>query len=225
MSGYDLLFCEMPLPDTGLGPETLFCTRACDGVFSDFYRITADGRLLGLFEELPPTANRPGQPAHGAAAAGYPAEGDPLTWNGDIEFWSLQRSRQVFFACLVDGRCVRILPEDNYRAPMEKGRRYSRQFQTEPSGLSSRMEAYHLLRDLIFCFLTLFQQIVEQLLLVGEQIRQPLLGSRAICNGCPLCHLQDVAARERNPLVKVVSSLGHEATPFPSLLRQHPMRF
>ncbi|WP_157733026.1 hypothetical protein [Bosea sp. AS-1] len=72
---------------------------------------------------------------------------------------------------------------------------------------------------------SLLQQIVEQFLLVGEQICQPLLGSRAICNGCPLCHLQDVAARERDPLVKVVSSLGHEATPFPSVRRQHPMTF
>lgn len=125
MSGFDLLFCDMPLPDAGLGPETLFCTRAFDGVFSDVYRIMADGHLFGPFEELPPTANRPGQPAHRAAATGYPAEGDPLAWNGDIEFWSLQRPRQVFFACFVEGRCVRILPENDYRALMEKGRRWA----------------------------------------------------------------------------------------------------
>jgi len=46
MSGYDLLFCEMPLLDTWLGPETLFYTRAFDGVLSDAYRITADGYLF-----------------------------------------------------------------------------------------------------------------------------------------------------------------------------------
>lgn len=124
MSGYDLLFCEMPFPDTGLGPETLFYTRAFDGVLSDVYRITADGHLFGPFEEVPPSANEPDQPTHGAAAIRYPAQGPPLAWNGDIEFWS-QHPRHVFFACFVDGRCVRILPENEYRSLMEKGRRWA----------------------------------------------------------------------------------------------------
>ncbi|MDU0343994.1 hypothetical protein [Bosea rubneri] len=125
MSGYDLLFCEMPLPETKLGPETLFCTRAFDGVFSDVYRITADGYLFGPFEEVPPPANRPAQPTHGAAATGYPADGRPLAWNGDIEFWSQQHPRQVFFACFVDGRCVRILLDSDYRSLMERARRWA----------------------------------------------------------------------------------------------------
>ena len=125
MSGFDLLFCDMPLPDTELGPESLFCTRAFDGVFSDVYRITADGHLFGPFEEdPPPPANRPDQPTH-VAAARYPAERHPLAWNGDIEFWSEQHPREVFFACFVDGRCVRILLESDYRSLMEKGRRWA----------------------------------------------------------------------------------------------------
>jgi len=53
MSGYDLLFCEMPLPDTGLGPETLFCTRAFDGVFNDVYSAALAGRGSDSVE-MPP---------------------------------------------------------------------------------------------------------------------------------------------------------------------------
>lgn len=53
MSGYDLLLCEMSLPDTGLGAEIIFCTRTFDGVFNDLYRITADGRLFGPVEQVP----------------------------------------------------------------------------------------------------------------------------------------------------------------------------
>lgn len=48
MSGFDLHFCDMPLPDTGLGPETLFCTRAFDGVFSDVYSHSSNGMSLDL---------------------------------------------------------------------------------------------------------------------------------------------------------------------------------
>jgi len=41
MSGYDLLFYEMPLPAARRGPETIFCTRAFDGAFNNLYRIKA----------------------------------------------------------------------------------------------------------------------------------------------------------------------------------------
>jgi hypothetical protein len=123
MSGHDLLFCEMPLPDTGLGPETLFCTRAFDGVFNDSYRITADGHLFGPVEQVFVYPNRPGEPVHAVAATDCPTEGPPLAWNGDIEFWSGQHSQLVFFACFVDGRCVRMLLESDYRSLMERARR------------------------------------------------------------------------------------------------------
>jgi hypothetical protein len=110
MGGYDLLFCEMPLPETTLGPETIFCTRAFDGVFNDLYRVTADGRLFGPVEPVLTYPSRPGEPAHHVAATDCPTDGPPLAWNGDIEFWSEQDSQVVFFACFVEGRCVRILP-------------------------------------------------------------------------------------------------------------------
>ncbi|HEY5798407.1 MAG TPA: hypothetical protein VIU82_25680, partial [Bosea sp. (in: a-proteobacteria)] len=94
---------------------------AFDGVWSDVYRITADGHLFGPFEEVPPSVN---QPDH-AAATKYPTQGPPLAWNGDIEFWSEGHPRHVFFACFVDGRCVRILPESEHRALMERARRWA----------------------------------------------------------------------------------------------------
>lgn len=124
MSGYDLLYCEMPLPAAGLGPTSLFFTRAFDGVWSNVCRITADGSLFGPFEEVPASATMP-DTLQQCPAAKYPAEGQPLDWNGDIEFWSEQRPRQVFFACFVDGLCVRILPKNEYLALMERGRRWA----------------------------------------------------------------------------------------------------
>lgn len=125
MSGYDLLFCEMSLPDTGLGPETIFCTRAFDGVFNDLYRITADGRLFGPVQQVLSYPNRAGAPVHGSVTTDYRAIGPPLAWNGDIESWSELDSQLVFVACFVDGRCVRILTKNNYSALMEKGRRWA----------------------------------------------------------------------------------------------------
>jgi hypothetical protein len=125
MSGFDLLLCEMPLPDDTFGPGTLFCTRAFDGVLSDVYWIAADGHRFGPFEESSLSATEPNQLARGDTGAGYRAESRPLAFNGDIEFWTLQPPRRIFFACLVDGRCVRILTEDEYCALMEKARRWA----------------------------------------------------------------------------------------------------
>jgi len=123
MGGYDLLFCEMSLPDTRLGPESIFCTRAFDGVFNDAYRITADGRLFGPAEQMLSYPTRAGAPVHVSVTTDYRAIGPPLAWNGDIEFWSEQESQLVFFACFVDRRCVRILTKNDYRALMERARR------------------------------------------------------------------------------------------------------
>lgn len=125
MGGYDLLLCEMSLPDTGLGPETIFCTRAFDGVFNDLYRITADGHLFGPVEQVLGVPNRPPKPADGAAATSDPATGPPLAWNGNIPLWNEKHPQLVFYACFVDGRCVRILRESDYRSLMEKGRRWA----------------------------------------------------------------------------------------------------
>lgn len=125
MAGYDLLFCEMPFPDAELGPETVFGTRAFDGVFNDIYRITADGRLIGPLEQVLSYPPQPGEPVRQVAATDWATGGTPLAWNGDIEFWSETHPPRVFFACFVDGRCARILPENDYRSLMEKGRRWA----------------------------------------------------------------------------------------------------
>lgn len=53
MSGFDLILCEMQLPEPRLGPETLFHPRALAGVFSEVYIITADGRLFGPYADVP----------------------------------------------------------------------------------------------------------------------------------------------------------------------------
>jgi len=81
MSGNDLLFCEMRLPDTRLGPETIFCTRAFDGIFNDLYRITADGRLFGPVERVlcdlatsKPDSRRGGPPFQTAFSRGHPGK-------------------------------------------------------------------------------------------------------------------------------------------------------
>lgn len=123
MSGYDLLLCEMSLPDPRFGPETLFLTRAFRGVFSELYVITADGHLLGPFDDVSLLAGATGSASKALASCG---EEDPsCTFNGDIEFWANEHLAPTFFACFIDGRCVRILEERCYRELMVRARRWA----------------------------------------------------------------------------------------------------
>lgn len=122
MSGFDLIICEMALPDPSVAPDTLFQTRAFNGVFEDVYRITAEGELHAPAVEqvLSYGAN---QPVEDDTTTSSEAENRNPDFNGDIEFWNPQPPWQTFFACFIDGQCVAILTEGDYRAVMEKGRR------------------------------------------------------------------------------------------------------
>lgn len=78
MGRYDLLFCEMPLPDAELGPEAVFCTRTFDGVLNNLYRITADRRLSGPVEQVLSYQNRASEHSRACVTADYRAMGPPL---------------------------------------------------------------------------------------------------------------------------------------------------
>lgn len=106
MSGYDEIRCEMPMPASELGPDTVFHTRAFIAVFGESYTITSDGRLVrhpwpslsvspvedGQEESLVETGVR--DPADQARKDKGEA------FNGDVEFWTTEPIRRTFFVGL-----------------------------------------------------------------------------------------------------------------------------
>jgi hypothetical protein len=130
MSGYDEIRCRMPLPAPGLSTETVFQTRAFVGVFGEHYTISSDGRLIYhrlMVAPLSPTAPEQTKPWTETEFASGPPDtvrGDvEVAYNGDLEFREFGPVPRTFFACFIDGRCVRVLGEGDYHDLMEKARR------------------------------------------------------------------------------------------------------
>jgi hypothetical protein len=105
-------------------------TRDTPAQFFEDYSITAEGRLIHHGTEEVPEDERPhgDHPSIFANSVGAwrlaPDRDEEVPFNGDLTITDLSSvSGPTYVACFIDGRCVRILLEDQHKQLMEAGRR------------------------------------------------------------------------------------------------------
>jgi hypothetical protein len=130
VSVWDDIRCEMPLPGGLLAADRVFMTRDTPVQFFENYTITADGRLIHHGRKWVPEEERPyrDHPSKLMRLCGAlrpaPERDEEIAFNGDLTFADQSSaSSPIYVACFVDGRCVRIFLEEDYRQRMETARR------------------------------------------------------------------------------------------------------
>jgi hypothetical protein len=120
----------MPLPGGLLAADREFMTRDTPVQFFEHYTITADGRLIHHGKEWVPEEERPHRDHPNELMRAYrafrraPELDEEIAFNGDLSFTDQSAvSSPTYVACFVDGRCVRIFLEEDYRQRMETARR------------------------------------------------------------------------------------------------------
>jgi hypothetical protein len=113
-----------------MAADRVFATRDTPAQFCEDYTITADGRLIHHGREWVPEEERPHRDHPNEVMRLYgslrpaPERDEEIAFNGDLTFTDQGSvSSPTYIACFVDGRCVRIFLEDDYRQRMETARR------------------------------------------------------------------------------------------------------
>jgi hypothetical protein len=120
----------MSLPEPRPAEGAVFMTRDTPAQFFEDYTITAEGKLIHHGTEEVPEDERSHRdhPSIFANSVGAwrlaPDRDEEVPFNGDLTFTDLiSVSGPTYVACFIDGRCVRILLEDQHKRLMQAGRR------------------------------------------------------------------------------------------------------
>jgi len=130
LSVWDHIRCEMPLPGAPADGTRTFMTRDTPYQFMEDYTITADGRLIHQATKWIPREDRPDPDEPRVMRHSFgsrrpaPDQDEEVPFNGDLTFTDLSaRNSPTYVACFIDGRCIRIFLEEEYRQRMEQARR------------------------------------------------------------------------------------------------------
>ena len=130
MSVWDHIRCEMPLPGSPAEGRHTFMTQDPPTQFIEDHTIPAAGRLIRHGREWTPRKERPHRddpnPVRRSIGTfrSVPDQDEEVAFNGDLTFTDRSSvDSPTYVACFVDGRCVRIFLEEEYRLRMEVARR------------------------------------------------------------------------------------------------------